>query len=45
MSEFFEMIRDKYLDGKWSAKMLRMLVKGGKITAEEYELITGEKHE
>lgn len=45
MSDFFEMIQDKYASGKWSAKMLHMLVKGGKITAEEYELITGEKYE
>lgn len=34
-----------YIRGYWSAKTLKLAVTKGKITAEEYEEITGEVYE
>jgi uncharacterized XkdX family phage protein len=44
-SPAFERLKQYYEDGLWSAEMLRNAVKKGKITPEEFELITGEKYE
>ena len=44
-SEYYELVKEKYDTGKWSKKMLRLLVTNGRITAEEYEEITGEAYE
>lgn len=44
-SEYFELVKEKYDSGKWSRKMLRALVASGRITAAEYEMITGEVYE
>lgn len=40
---WFEKIKKYYDDGLWTKEMVRNAVIKGKITAEEYELITGEK--
>ena len=44
-STYFELVKRKYDNGEWTDKMLRALVKAGRITAAEYEQITGEKYE
>lgn len=44
-SPAFDRIKQYYDDGLWSAEMVHNAVKKGKITPEEYELITGEKYE
>lgn len=44
-SPFFELAKAKYEAGLWNIKMLRTLVAAGKITAEEFEEITGETYE
>jgi len=44
MSEFFELCKAKYDAGKWTRAMLRALVAGGRLTAEEFETITGEAY-
>jgi len=38
----FEMIKRNYDRGLWTKAMVKMAVKKKVITAEEYELITGE---
>ena len=43
-SEFFALVKEKYDSGKWSEKMLRALTAAGRITAEEFEEITGEAY-
>ena len=37
----FETIKDFYDKGLWTAKMVSNAVAKGKITAEEYQIITG----
>lgn len=44
MSNWFEKIKDFYERGLWTKEMVRNAVIKGKITADEYELITGEKY-
>lgn len=39
---WFDKIKDFYDRGLWTKEMVRNAVVKGKITAEEYELITGE---
>lgn len=40
----FEQIKEWYDNGHWTAKMVANAVVKGKITAEEYEEITGEPY-
>ena len=42
---WFEKIKRYYEAGVWNRQMVRNAVKKGKITAEEYGTITGEKYE
>lgn len=42
---WFEKIKRYYEAGVWNRQMVKNAVKKGKITAEEYETITGEKCE
>ena len=44
-SEKFELVRDYYVSGQWKKKAAKNAVKKGWITAEEYEIITGEVYE
>ncbi len=44
-STYFELVKSKWDNGEWTDKMLRALVKAGRITAAEYEEITGGKKE
>ena len=44
-SEYYNLVKEKYDSGKWTKAMLRALVAAGRITAEEYEQITGEAYE
>ena len=44
-SAMFESIRDWYTDGFWNKKMVYNAVKKKKITAAEYEEITGEAYQ
>lgn len=37
----FELIKRNYDRGLWSAQMVKMAVKKGVITAEQYQMITG----
>jgi len=39
---WFDRIKDYYERGLWTKEMVRNAVVKGKITAEEYEIITGE---
>ena len=41
---WFDKIKDFYDRGLWTKEMVRNAVVKGKITAEEYELITGEAY-
>ena len=41
---WFDRIKDFYDRGLWTKEMVRNAVVTGKITAEEYELITGEAY-
>lgn len=43
-SKDFEKIKHWYDEGMWNKSMVKNAVKKGKITAEEYEEITGEKY-
>jgi hypothetical protein len=43
-STYYELVKAKYESGEWTKKMLRLLVASGKITAAEYETITGEAY-
>lgn len=45
MSKMFEIIMYFYKSGSWSKDKVHDAVTKGKITPEEYELITGEKYE
>ncbi len=38
----FEVIRKNYIRGLWSKAMVRMAVKKGVLSAEQYKEITGE---
>ena len=40
----FEIIKNNYDKGLWNASMVRIAVKKGIITSEEYQEITGEKY-
>ncbi len=40
----FDKIKDLYLRGLWSKEWVRNAVTKGKITAAEYEIITGEAY-
>ena len=42
MSKMFERIKAWYEGGQWSKKRVRDAVVKGRITPEEYRLITGE---
>ena len=42
---WFEKIRKYYAAGSWNKTMVRNAVRKGKITAEEYQEITGEVYE
>lgn len=44
MSEWFEKIKKYYQDGLWNETKVRNAVVKGKITAEEYKLITGKDY-
>lgn len=44
MSKKFQTVKDYYDTGRWSKAMVRNAV-GRWITAEEYELITGEPYD
>lgn len=41
-SPFFALAKKKYDDGVWPVSALRLLVQAGRITAEEFEEITGQ---
>ena len=40
----FDHLKERYDQGRISISMLRKYVTGGRITAEEFEEITGEKY-
>ncbi len=42
--KWFDKIKDFYERGLWTKEMVRNAVVKGKITADEYELITSEKY-
>lgn len=44
MSDWYEKIKSYYDKGLWSKAMVKNAVVKGKITAEEYKLITGEDY-
>lgn len=44
MSKMFNQIKEWYDQGRWSKKKVADAVVKDKITAEEYELITGEAY-
>lgn len=44
MSKMFLQIKEWYEQGRWSKKKVGDAVIKGKITAEEYQLITGEEY-
>lgn len=44
-STYFELVKRKWDKGEWTEKMLRALVKAGRITTMEYEQITGYPYE
>ena len=44
MSEFYELVKEKYDSGKWTKKMLRVLAASGKIPEREFaEIVNGGK--
>ena len=45
MSRIFEIATKWYKKGLWTKADLKALVEAGKLTAEEYEEITGEPYE
>ena len=45
MSKMFEKIKGYFEKGLWTKKMVGDAVAKGKITAEEYQLITNEEYE
>lgn len=44
-SRVFEMAREYYSNGAWTLDYLNALAKAGRLTAEEYQEITGEAPE
>lgn len=42
--KWFDKIKDYYLKGLWTKDMVRNAVVKGKITEQEYELITGQAY-
>ena len=44
MSQYFETIKKYYKKGIYKKAHLNQFVKAGKLTAEEYKLITGEDY-
>ena len=44
MSKFFNIAKANYDSGAWNKAMIANLVVRGRITAEEYEIITGEAY-
>ena len=44
MSRMFDQIKKWYENGNWDISRVRQAVQHGKITAEEYTLITGEAY-
>ena len=44
MSDWYEKIKSYYDKGLWSKTMVKNAAVKGKITAEEYKLITGEDY-
>lgn len=45
MSEHYELVKSHYERGLWSKAKVKRAVTCGWITAEEYQLITGEPYE
>ena len=45
MSTYYELAKAKWDSGAWNEKMLRALVRAGRITAAEFEEITGIAYE
>lgn len=45
MSEKYELVKEYYDEGFWDDRRVRRAVVKGWITAEEYEMITGEIYE
>ena len=44
MSRYFGKIKDYFDNGLWNIVRVRNAVVKGRITAEEYKIITGEKY-
>ena len=44
MSEFARKVKKYYLLGVWSVERVKAAVKAGKLSAEEYEAVTGEAY-
>lgn len=44
MSKYYEKVRKYYKEGTWSIKKVHDAVGKGWITAEEFEMITGEPY-
>ena len=44
MSKKFKTVKDAYDRGNWNKEMVRNAVIKGWITAEEYQIITGEEY-
>lgn len=44
-SEYYDLVKRKWDNHEWNEKMLRLLVKAGRITPMEYKMITGEDYE
>ena len=40
-STYYDLVKSKWDNHEWNEKMLRALVKAGRITAAEFESITG----
>ena len=40
-SPYYELVKEKWDNHEWNEKMLRALVAAGRITAAEFESITG----
>jgi hypothetical protein len=45
MSKIYYEMAKKYYPDRWNIAMLRQLVEKGRLTEEEYELVTGEPYE
>lgn len=45
MSKYFAMAKKYYEDGRWNKAQIAHLVEIERLTAEEYEEITGEPYE